>query len=141
MVLLHRDFNTCNIMVAEETSVLTGVIDWAEAEIGPFGLNLYSLFFLTGKVHLSKGCIPFEDYNSLNDTFWTVLLEELGGLSEQTLASIKNARMLGLLLSHGFTSRLANKDPHVPISEDNEIGQYQMRYLDGLLLNPATRLA
>lgn len=43
MVLLHQDFNDCNIMVDETSCHLTGVIDWAEAEIGPFGQNLYIL--------------------------------------------------------------------------------------------------
>lgn len=40
MVLLHRDFSSCNIMVDEKTCHLAGVMDWAEAEIAPFGLNI-----------------------------------------------------------------------------------------------------
>ena len=36
MVLLHRDFGMSNILV-DESCHLTGVIDWAEAEICPFG--------------------------------------------------------------------------------------------------------
>lgn len=43
MVLLHKDFGDCNIMVEEESCHLVGVIDWAEAEIAPFGTNLHSL--------------------------------------------------------------------------------------------------
>ena len=35
MVLLHRDFGTCNIMVDGTSCRLTGIIDWAEAEICP----------------------------------------------------------------------------------------------------------
>ncbi|UNI23523.1 hypothetical protein JDV02_009342 [Purpureocillium takamizusanense] len=33
MVLLHKDFGTCNIIVDEVTCDLVGVIDWAEATI------------------------------------------------------------------------------------------------------------
>ncbi|OBT38960.1 hypothetical protein VE00_10406 [Pseudogymnoascus sp. WSF 3629] len=55
MVLLHKDFGDCNIMVDETTCHLVGVIDWAEAEIGPFGLNLSSLQNLSGKLHLRDG--------------------------------------------------------------------------------------
>lgn len=55
MVLLHRDFGTCNIKVDDKSCHLAGVIDWAEAEIGPFGLNLYSLETLTGKFHSISG--------------------------------------------------------------------------------------
>lgn len=49
MVLLHRDLGSCNIIVDEATCRLIGVIDWAEAEVCPFGLNLHSLQSLTGK--------------------------------------------------------------------------------------------
>jgi hypothetical protein len=52
MVLLHRDLGTCNIMVDGTSCRLAGIIDWAEAEIGPFGQNLHSLERLTGTVHL-----------------------------------------------------------------------------------------
>lgn len=69
MVLLHRDFNDCNIMVDETSCHLTGIIDWAEAEIGPFGLNLYSLEGLTGTLHLKDGWRRYEDYGLLYDSF------------------------------------------------------------------------
>ncbi|KAL2838261.1 hypothetical protein BJY01DRAFT_220169 [Aspergillus pseudoustus] len=39
MVLLHRDFGVCNIMVDETTCNLVGVIDWAEAEDRPLWLQ------------------------------------------------------------------------------------------------------
>ncbi|KAG4441230.1 hypothetical protein IFR05_003278 [Cadophora sp. M221] len=51
MVLLHRDFGTCNIMVDGKSCHLTGIIDWAEAEICHFGQNLHSLQALTGALH------------------------------------------------------------------------------------------
>ena len=38
-VLLHKDFGVCNVMVDEKSNHLNGIIDWAEAEVGPFGLN------------------------------------------------------------------------------------------------------
>ncbi|UPK91001.1 hypothetical protein LCI18_001936 [Fusarium solani-melongenae] len=65
MVLLYRDFGTCNIMVDETSCRLMGVVDWAEAEVCPFGLNLDSLQALTGKLHLRDGWIRYEDYASL----------------------------------------------------------------------------
>jgi aminoglycoside/choline kinase family phosphotransferase len=47
-VLLHRDFSTCNIIVDETSCRLASIINWAEAEICPFGQNLHSLQALTG---------------------------------------------------------------------------------------------
>jgi len=55
MVLLHYDFGTCNIMVDGTSCCLTRIIDWAEAEISPFGQNLHSLQALTGALHLKIG--------------------------------------------------------------------------------------
>lgn len=138
MVLLHKDFGDCNIMVEDETCHLVGVIDWAEAEIGPFGTNLHSLQDLMSKFHLKHGWIRYDDYDELVATFWKTLSDEVGGLDEDTIKAIKAARVLGLLLSWGFTSRLADEPIPVPIKDD-ESGRYNMMVIDGLLMNPATR--
>ncbi|POR39638.1 Uncharacterized protein TPAR_00173 [Tolypocladium paradoxum] len=138
MVLLHRDFATCNIIVEETSCHLVGVIDWAEAGICPFGLNLHSLQALTGKLHLKDGWMRYEDYAVLQHVFWDTFKREVGGLTEDSIWAIRLARITGLLLSSGFTSRLANKPSPVPISND-ERGRYNMLSLDGFLINPATR--
>jgi len=63
----------------------------------------------------------------------------VGELSAETTRSIETARIMGLLLSRGFTRRLANMAPATPIGDD-EVGRYNMMFLDGFLVNPATRL-
>ncbi|KAK0736845.1 hypothetical protein B0T21DRAFT_363860 [Apiosordaria backusii] len=138
MVILHRDFGSCNILVDEVTCHLVGVIDWAEAEVCPFGLNLHSLQAMTGKLHLRNGWTRFEDYDSLQDVFWERFTREIGGLSDDQLRTIKLARALGLLLSRGFTSRLANEPEPRPIGDD-EGGRYNMMSLDGFLIDPRTK--
>lgn len=138
MVLLHRDFGVCNIIVNETSCNLVGVVDWAEAEIAPFGLNLHSHQRLISKVHLKTGWVRYDDYVMLEDIFWSTFSQEAGGLDSETIMVIKAARIVGLLLSRGFTSRLANAPEPVPIRDD-ENGAYNMRDLDGLLINPATR--
>lgn len=138
MVLLHRDFGTCNIIVDETSCHLVGVVDWAEAEICPFGLNLHSLEALTGKLRLRDGWSRYEDYATLQDVFWSTFAQQVGGVDEDTVQTIKLARITGLLLSAGFTSRLANEPALVPICDD-EIGRYKMLSLDGFLINLETR--
>lgn len=138
MVLLHKDFGVCNIIVNEISCNLVGVVDWAEAEIAPFGLNFYSHQRLISKVHLKNGWVRYDDYVVLEDIFWSTFNKEAGGLGDDTIRAIKAARIVGLLLSRGFTSRLANMPEPVPIRDD-ESGAYNMRDLDGLLINPATR--
>ena len=138
MVLLHRDFGSCNIIVDESTCHLKGVIDWAEAEVCPFGLNLHSLQPLTGKLHLRNGWSRYEDYDTLQDILWARFKQEVGGLSDDRLRIIKLARFLGLLLSSGFTSRLADQPEPLPIGDDEQ-GRYKMLSLDGFLIDPRTK--
>lgn len=140
MVLLHRDFGTTNIMVDEESCHLTGVIDWAEAEICPFGQNLHSLQALTGKLHFRTGWARYEDYDAPQGFFWTTFRDCFGGeWSAETRRAIHTARIMGLLLSRGFTPRLANMAPPTPIRDD-ELGRYHMRDLDAFLVDPMTML-
>lgn len=127
-----------NIMVEDETCHLVGVVDWAEAEIGPFGTDLHSIQILMSKLHLKDGWIRYDDYDDLVATFWRTLSDEVGGLDEDTPKAIKAARVLGLLMSWGFTSRLADEPTPVPIKDD-ESSRYKMMVMDGLLLNPATQ--
>ncbi|KAH6705789.1 hypothetical protein EV126DRAFT_490418 [Verticillium dahliae] len=116
MVLLHKDFGDCNIIVEEESCHLS----------------------LMSKLDLRKGRIRYEDYDDLARSFWETLSGEVGGLRDNTTRSIKAAMVLGLLRSRGFTSRLANEPEARPIRNDDS-GRYNMMILDGLLLNPATR--
>lgn len=138
MVLLHRDFGTSNILVDEKSCHLTGVIDWAEAEICPFGQNLHSLQDFTGALHLRDGWRRYEDYESLQEIFWHTFRAEFGGMwSEETRRAIHTARIMGLLLSRGFTKRLANMATPTPIQDDDS-GRYNLLSLDGFLVNQAT---
>ncbi|KAI1368757.1 hypothetical protein F5Y08DRAFT_354012 [Xylaria arbuscula] len=139
MVLVHRDFGSSNVIVDSSSCQLTGVIDWAEAEIAPFGLNLGSLQPFMSKFHLKDGWIRYDDYDDLLETFWNVFRTEAGGLSNDVMQVIQSARIVGLLLSKGFTKRLANMPPPVPI-QDDESGAYNLLLLDGLLIRPATRI-
>ncbi|KAL4916689.1 hypothetical protein BDW62DRAFT_211806 [Aspergillus aurantiobrunneus] len=135
----YKDFGSLNIMVDETSCNLVGVIDWAEADVAPFGLNLYSHQSLMNQIHLKNGLSRFDDYIALEKGFWKTFVDEVGGLDNGTISIIQSARIVGLLLSWGFTSRLANMPEPVSI-QDDESGAYNMRNLDGLLINPATRL-
>ncbi|WVN91162.1 uncharacterized protein L203_106416 [Cryptococcus depauperatus CBS 7841] len=138
MVLLHNDFGSFNILVDEKTCNLLGVIDWAEAEIAPFGINLYAHDRLISKIHLKHGWSRYDDYRHLDEMFWSTFSQETG-VDNVTIKTTKAARIAGALLWLGFTSRLPNGPKPVPISDDDESGAYGMRDLDGLLINPTTR--
>lgn len=55
--------------------------------------------------------------------------------------TIQSAMLLGLLLSNGFTSRLANEAAPVPISENSREGAYKMLKLDSFLVREETKFA
>jgi hypothetical protein len=81
-------------------------------------MNLHSLQLITGKLHLRNGWSRYEEYDALQDVFWAGFRREVGGLSDGQLETIKRARILGLLLSLGLTSRHANESQPVPIRDD-----------------------
>ncbi|KZZ91406.1 hypothetical protein AAL_06642 [Moelleriella libera RCEF 2490] len=78
------------------------------------------------------------DWAEAVEVFWDRYKREVGGLSDDQPRTIKLVRILGLLLSRGFTSRLANKSVPVPDGDD-EPGRYNMMSLDGFLINPQTK--
>lgn len=139
IVVLHKDFGVCNVMVDANDNHMVGIIDWAEAEIGPFGTNLHSLQQFMSHYRLGVGWVRHDNYNALDSTFWDTFSTAVGGLEEETTRTIKSAIIVGLLRSHGFTRRLANMPEPEPIRDD-ESGAYEMLGLDTLLIAPATKL-
>ncbi|KAF2834336.1 hypothetical protein M501DRAFT_1009753 [Patellaria atrata CBS 101060] len=80
MTLLHKDFGAYNIMVDSSTCHLVCVIDWAESEIYPFGLNLHSLQPILNKYNLRDGWIRYADYDGLQRPYDESGAYEMRGL-------------------------------------------------------------
>lgn len=90
MVLLRRDSGTSKILVNKKSRNLTGVFDSLEA--------------FRGTLCLRNGWKRYEDYEALQKTFWNTFMDEFGGeWSGDTRKAIQTGRILGLLLSRGFT--------------------------------------
>ncbi|KAJ5345396.1 hypothetical protein N7452_003400, partial [Penicillium brevicompactum] len=138
MVLPHNDFGSFNMLVDKSSCNLLGVIDWAESEIAPFGINLYAHDRLISKIHLKHGWSRYDDYHLLDELFWNTFRHDTG-VDDETIKTIKAARIAGVFLWLGFASRLPNEPKPIPISDGDESGAFRMRDLDGLLINPATR--
>ncbi|KAF3492324.1 uncharacterized protein GIQ15_01841 [Arthroderma uncinatum] len=99
--LCHGDLNEMNLLVDEETGDLTGVIDWAEASIQPFGLSLWGLETLLGFSD-KDGWHYYGASNSLEEAFWTTFHYEVGSISEDDKKLIDISRRVGVLLRYGF---------------------------------------
>jgi hypothetical protein len=82
---------------------LTGVTDWAEAKVLPFGFSLWGLQTLLGFMDESKGCWTyFWDHVHLEHIFWQRFEENVTPLNIKQKNAIKIGRLLGLLCRHGF---------------------------------------
>ncbi|KAI9653915.1 MAG: hypothetical protein M1831_005600 [Alyxoria varia] len=105
MVLTHGDMGDLNMLVSPETGHITGIIDWAEAEVLPFGFALYGLQH-TVSWSLSDGWHDVEDRAYLEQTFWDHFWEfterNSGPSGQDFQQTIELAWRVGVLLRHGF---------------------------------------
>ena len=109
-VLTHGDLIPSNILVDDETWHITGLVDWAEAEILPFGTCLYGLEHLLGTLrhishpHDGEGrwvWVYDADAEQLRHLFYdalTSLVPELKHRREELWLM----RDIGIFLWHGF---------------------------------------
>ncbi len=100
LVLTHGDLCEMNLLVDPATGQLTGVVDWAEARILPFGLALYGLENVLGWMD-GEGWHYFEQAPALRESFWRAFQEQTG-VGEEMMESIEVARMVGLFYRYGF---------------------------------------
>lgn len=128
LVPTHGDLNEMNILVNPDSGEITGVVDWSDASIQPFGFTLYALENVLGSMG-SGGWRWLENANDLRNSFWTTFREQTG-LSEDQTSLIKIAGKAGILIRYGtaydsgFSGMIGVRDPN---GDD-------FRYLDALLV-------
>ncbi|KAJ4424691.1 hypothetical protein N0V82_000619 [Gnomoniopsis sp. IMI 355080] len=128
-VLTHGDMVPANIMVEPSQDklgelVLTGMLDWAEAEYLPFGVALYGLEELLGETDSSGRFSYYSDESELRALFWEQLEAELaaGGpaMSKLEKQIVDDAHILGVLLWHGIAFDDGKLDRVVQAGRDDE---------------------
>ncbi|KAK0124386.1 hypothetical protein ONS95_009348 [Cadophora gregata] len=101
-VLTHGDIVAANIMVDPSFGVLTGLVDWAEAENLPFGICLYGVEEILGEI-TPTGFQYRPDAEYLRAIFWAELKRSIPALGvSHIFEAVKLARDLGVLLWHGI---------------------------------------
>jgi hypothetical protein len=100
-VLSHGDLNMMNLLVNPETGNITGIVDWAESRILPFGFALYGLENLLGRMN-SEGWRYYDRYRELESLFWQIFREEAHNFSDTDLHLVRAARMAGFFYHYGF---------------------------------------
>ena len=116
-VLNHDDLLEMNIHVDEETGHITGIRDWSDAFVGPFGMSLGGLETVLG-VQTSSCWYYHPSHKYLREQFWESFYKVVGDLSEDDRGAIEIARLFGLFRMHGFDRRAEAKDA-APVKEDD----------------------
>ncbi|KAK7526219.1 uncharacterized protein IWZ02DRAFT_373832 [Phyllosticta citriasiana] len=123
LALNHGDVVPGNVMVEgeEECCRMAGLVDWAEAQVGPWGVPLYGLEFLLGgtgdptttTTTTTWRWTYYDCAAHLRRLFWTELKGRIGELAadgdgegegegKKLMQSVRVARDVGVLLWFGF---------------------------------------
>lgn len=129
MVLSHGDLCEMNFLVDENSGHLAGVIDWAEAEIRPFGSSLWGLENILGYMDV-HGWHYFDQHADLRALFWSTFHSAVDDHEAQLQkqSAIDLARRTGILLRYGFRW---DENMQRKVVQDGDSGT---RYLDVLFL-------
>jgi hypothetical protein len=117
----HDDLLENNVHVDEATGHITGIVDWANAKIAPYGISLGGLETVLG-IQTSTEWHFHPSHVRLRQQFWDTFDSEIGAISDLDRHSIEVARLMGLLRTHG-------------IEWKNDMSGV---YLEKLLLMPST---
>ena len=128
-VLTHQDLSDMNIFVDPDSGHLTGVVDWADACIEPFGKALWGLESLLG-CHDKNGYSYFGgDASHSRKLFREVLLNEIKTQDPlESQRAIDEVRTLGVLLRWGYhwedgSLKPASDTSMLEISLDSKFGR------------------
>lgn len=139
LVLSHVDLGMYNMIVDPSTCHLRGVIDWAESQIQPFGINLYHLESITGDFNFNLGWTRFDDLDTVQEVFWSTFRAEAKGYHKGFDSAIMFSRTIGILLYEGYSDRVGTGKMPTPIGDD-EAGRRKLLSLDDFLINPSTKI-
>jgi len=101
-ILTHGDLCEMNLLINPTAGHITGIVDWAEARVLPFGFSLWALENILGYMD-SKGWHYYDNRRELEHLFWQTFIEGAGSPSDFDLPLIQTARMAGLFYRYGFS--------------------------------------
>ncbi|KAL1591526.1 hypothetical protein SLS60_011918 [Paraconiothyrium brasiliense] len=100
VVVQHDDLLENNIHVDEDTGRITGIVDWHDVMIAPFGVSLGSLEIVLGVQNGSTWHLHYDHVN-LRKHFWDTLYRIIGEVSDVDRQCIEIARLFGLFRLYG----------------------------------------
>ncbi|KAE8319900.1 hypothetical protein BDV41DRAFT_570817 [Aspergillus transmontanensis] len=127
LVLTHTDLCEMNIIVDPDRGGITGIVDWDEAKVLPFGMSLWGFQNMLGFMN-STGWHYHENSSRLRSLFWDIFYQNVGVVSSDERRAIQIAERAGLLFRYGFTREDGVSER--PANEQDS----SIKYLDALLL-------
>lgn len=97
----HTDLLENNIHVSPETGNITGICDWMDASVGPFGTSIERLECLLG-ARTMEGWRWMPDQVNLRRQFWQAFYDAVGSRTPELEQRIDTARLVGIFLTHGL---------------------------------------
>ena len=118
IILNHDDLLEMNIHIDKDTGHITGIVDWADAKIAPFGTSLWGLETVLG-VQTSSRWLYHPKHEYLRDKFWETFNKIVGYLSDDDRQAIEIGRLFGLFRTYGFDRR-PEQDNATPLKEGDQ---------------------
>ncbi|KAF9484757.1 hypothetical protein BDN70DRAFT_872000 [Pholiota conissans] len=128
MVPNHKDLLENNIHVDPNTGRLTGICDWKDADVSPFGISLAGLETMLGTNRVKEAWCYHDNHQALREVFWDAFYEAVGSGMNKPDERIEVARLVGLFLGNGW--KYNDEGEKVPAWE----GSYDLAYLDAVVL-------
>lgn len=96
-VFSHTELTEDNVHVDPNTGHITGVVDWLDADVRPFGLSLWALDTIIG-VQTPSQWHWHRHHAGLRQQFWNAFIAAVGPLTDDQITTIKLGRMVGIFL-------------------------------------------
>ncbi|EIN12676.1 hypothetical protein PUNSTDRAFT_130929 [Punctularia strigosozonata HHB-11173 SS5] len=124
----HTDLLENNIHVSTQTGRLTGICDWKDTVISPFGMSLGGLEAMLGIRTVEESWRYHPNQQELRDLFWETFYQAMGEVTNEQRELIEVARLLGLFLENGLHW---TEDGFEAITDESD---HDFRYLEAVTL-------
>lgn len=126
--ITHGDLSELNFLIDPDTGYITGIVDWAEARVLPFGLGLWAVENVLGFMD-NEGWHYFDNHKELRALFWTTLRSLTHEFTEQHMKMVRITRLMGMFRRHGF---LVDGTQILGVVGEENVSA--LRYLDAFIL-------
>ena len=131
-VVTHGDLCELNILVDPKTGRITGVVDWAEVRVLPFGFALWAMENILGFMN-AEGWHYYDNQDDHRALFWATFLQQAKNCTDQDITLIQVVRLIGLFCRYGFIT-----EGEAILSVVGEKASSSIAYLDAFCLPNTT---